>query len=155
MEKKIRNIANYIVKMHVGEGYYVNFADCSALPGRRTAREFLFGKATCDEVLSSFAAADFRDEDIKDQLIEEEIREDENEFPSQETLDLCDMYHYLGKEADRVLAYYKDKGCRGVGEIFALPRNRRANDVAEKEPYASDAEEHDPHDTQKNQSVIL
>ena len=44
-EKKIRNIANYIVKMHVGGGYYINFADCSALPGRRTAREFLFGKA--------------------------------------------------------------------------------------------------------------
>ena len=72
-EKKIRNIANYIVKMYVGGGYYINFADCSALPGRRTAREFLFGKATSDGVLSSFAAADFRNEDKKEQLIEDEI----------------------------------------------------------------------------------
>ena len=40
------------------------------------------------------------------ELIEEEIREDENVFPSQETLDKCDMYHYLGKEADQVLASY-------------------------------------------------
>ena len=72
-EKKIRNIANYIVKMHVGGGYYINFADCSALPGRRTAREFLFGKATCDDVLSSFAAEDFRNEDKENQLIEDEI----------------------------------------------------------------------------------
>ena len=72
-EKKICNIANYIVKMYVGGGYYINFADCSALPGRRTAREFLFGKATSDEVLSSFAAADFRNEDRSQQLIEDEI----------------------------------------------------------------------------------
>ena len=40
------------------------------------------------------------------QLIEEDIREDENVFPSQETLDLCDMYHYLGKEGDLILASY-------------------------------------------------
>ena len=72
-EKKIRNIANFIVKMHVGGGYYVNFADCSALPGRRTAREFLFGKATGDEVLSSFAAADFRTESDDEKLISDEI----------------------------------------------------------------------------------
>lgn len=40
------------------------------------------------------------------QLIDEEIRSDENVFPSQEVLDRCDMYHYLGKEADQVLASY-------------------------------------------------
>ncbi len=72
-EKKIQNIANYIVKMHVGDGYYINFADCSALPGRRTAREFLFGKMIGDEVLSSFAAEDFRGEDASQKLIEDEI----------------------------------------------------------------------------------
>ena len=72
-EKKIRNIANFIVKMYVGGGYYVNFADCSALPGRRTAREFLFGKAIDDEVLASFAAEDFRSETDSEKLISEEI----------------------------------------------------------------------------------
>jgi hypothetical protein len=72
-ETLIHNIATFIVKMYVGGGYYVNFADCSALPGRRTAREFLFGKAIGDEVLASFAAADFRDESDAEQLISEEI----------------------------------------------------------------------------------
>ena len=72
-EKKIRNIANYIVKMHVGGEYYINFADCSAIAGRRTAREFLFGKMVKDEALSSFAAEDFRNEDTSQQLIEDEI----------------------------------------------------------------------------------
>ncbi len=72
-EKIIRNIANFIVKMHVDGEYYINFADCSALPGRRTAREFLFGKATCDEVLCSFAAKDFREESDEDKLIGSEI----------------------------------------------------------------------------------
>ena len=72
-ETLIRNIATFIVKMHVGGGFYVNFADCSALPGRRTAREFLFGKAIGDEVLASFAAEDFRNESEAEQLICEEI----------------------------------------------------------------------------------
>ncbi len=72
-EKKIRNIANFIVKMHAAGGYYVNFADCSALPGRRTAREYLFGKAIGDEVLMSFAAEDFKTEELSQRLIEDEI----------------------------------------------------------------------------------
>ncbi len=72
-EKLIRNVANYIVKMYVGDGYYVNFADCSALPGRRTAREFLFGKATGDKVLSDFAALDFQKESLEERLIVDEI----------------------------------------------------------------------------------
>ncbi|MCR4756383.1 MAG: heparinase II/III-family protein [Butyrivibrio sp.] len=72
-DKLIKNVANYIVKMYVGNGYYVNFADCSALPGRRTAREFLFGKATGDEVLASFAAEDFKAESTDQKLISDEI----------------------------------------------------------------------------------
>lgn len=72
-EKIIRNIANYIVKMYAGNGYYINFADCSALPGRRTAREFLFGKATGDEALTAFAAQDFKTESPAQKLILDEI----------------------------------------------------------------------------------
>lgn len=72
-EEKIRNIANYIVKMHVSGDYYINFADCSACAGHRSAREFLFGKATGDVVLSSFAAKDFRKESTKEKLITDEI----------------------------------------------------------------------------------
>ncbi len=72
-ETLIRNVANYIVKMYVGGGYYVNFADCSALPGRRTAREYLFGKATADRALTCFAANDFKAEDRQEQLLSSEI----------------------------------------------------------------------------------
>ena len=72
-EPKVRNIANYIVKMHAAGDYYINFADCSAKPGHRTAREFLFGKATGDKVLSGFAAKDFRNEDASQKLILDEI----------------------------------------------------------------------------------
>ncbi|MBO4456153.1 MAG: heparinase II/III family protein [Butyrivibrio sp.] len=72
-EELIRNVANYIVKMHAGDGYYVNFADCSALPGRRTAREYLFGKAVKDESLVGFAACDFKSESTDERLISDEI----------------------------------------------------------------------------------
>ena len=72
-EKIIRNIANFIVKMYVGEGYYVNFADCSALPGRRSSREFLFGKNCEDDVLAGFAAEDFRSETKNQQMLSDEI----------------------------------------------------------------------------------
>ena len=72
-EKLIRNVANYIVKMYVGNGYYVNFADCSALAGGRTAREYLFGKATGDKVLSTFAALDFQKESEEERLVSSEI----------------------------------------------------------------------------------
>lgn len=72
-EKLIKNIAEYIVKMHVAKDYYINFADCSAKPGRRTAREFLFGKAVGSDVLSEFAAQDVMDAPVKDRLITDEI----------------------------------------------------------------------------------
>lgn len=72
-EKLIRNIANYIVKMHVSGDTYINFADCSAHPGRRGAREFLFGKRTADRSLAGFAAGDFCSESMDERLILEEI----------------------------------------------------------------------------------
>ncbi len=72
-ETKIRNIANFIVKMHVSGDYYVNFADCSPLAGKRSAREFLFGKAVRDAALSEFAAKDYRSADTKGRLLSEEI----------------------------------------------------------------------------------
>ncbi len=72
-EKLIRNIANYIVKMHVSGDTYINFADCSAHPGRRGAREFLFGKRTADRSLAGFAAVDFCSESMDERLILEEI----------------------------------------------------------------------------------
>ena len=42
--QKIRNIASYILNVHVNDKYYFNFADCSPIAGRAGVREFLFGQ---------------------------------------------------------------------------------------------------------------
>jgi hypothetical protein len=72
-EPLIKNIASYIERMHVEGNYYINFADCSPFCGRRTAREYLFGKAIGSDVLSGFAAKDFRCGTTKEKLLSEEI----------------------------------------------------------------------------------
>ncbi len=59
-EPMIRNIADYIRKVHIDGNYYVNFADCSPLAGRRGAPEYLFGKRAHIHELCAFAASDFR-----------------------------------------------------------------------------------------------
>lgn len=60
-EPKIYNIADYIRKVHVDGPYYVNFADCSPIAGRCSAREYLFGKRTKNPNLMAFAARDYRE----------------------------------------------------------------------------------------------
>lgn len=70
-EPKIRNIADYIRKVHISSKYYVNFADCSPLAGRRSAREYLFGRRTHIPGLCAFAASDFRAD--TDRLLSREI----------------------------------------------------------------------------------
>lgn len=57
---KIRNIAMYILNVHVQDKYYFNFADCSPVAGRAGVREFLFGRETGQEELCLFAAKDFQ-----------------------------------------------------------------------------------------------
>lgn len=57
---KIKNIASYIVNVHVDGKYYFNFADCSPVAGRAGVREYLFGKHTGQPDLMQFAAEDFR-----------------------------------------------------------------------------------------------
>lgn len=58
-ERKIRNIALYIRNVYAGNGWYVNFADCSPAAGPAGAREFLFGKRVESAELQAFAAEDF------------------------------------------------------------------------------------------------
>lgn len=67
---KIKNIASYIVNVHVDSIYYLNFADCSPVAGRCNAREFLFGKRTGNKTLMAFAASDYQNSE--DPLLEEE-----------------------------------------------------------------------------------
>ncbi len=59
-EPKIRNMAEYILHMHVAGGHYFNFADSSAVVEPCGVREFLFGKAVGSEQLAAFAAGDFQ-----------------------------------------------------------------------------------------------
>lgn len=67
-EAKIRNIAEYILHVHVQGPYYLNFGDCSPLAGRCGAREYLFGQAVGSEALCALAAADFRADPDPDHL---------------------------------------------------------------------------------------
>ena len=71
-EPKIRNIADYIRKVHVAGPYYVNFADCSPKAGACGAREYLFGKRVGSRGLMAFAAGDYQGQTERHQLDLEE-----------------------------------------------------------------------------------
>lgn len=58
---KMKNIASYILNVHVCGRYYFNFADCSPIAGRAGVREYLFGKRTGQPGLMRFAAADYQE----------------------------------------------------------------------------------------------
>lgn len=64
--EKIRNIANYIVSVHVDKDYYLNYADCSPAPGPCGAREFLFARRTGSAALQSLAALDTARRPLRD-----------------------------------------------------------------------------------------
>lgn len=64
--EKIRNIANYIVSVHVDRNYYLNYADCSPAPGPCGAREFLFARRTGSAALQSLAALDTARRPLRD-----------------------------------------------------------------------------------------
>jgi hypothetical protein len=70
-EEKIKNIALYIINVHVSDEYYINFADCSPIAGRAGVREFLFGKRINNIPLMKFAAMDYKS--TKDTLLSLEI----------------------------------------------------------------------------------
>lgn len=58
-EPKIQNMASYILNVHVGGKYYVNFADCSPVEGRAGTREFLFAERIHNADMMRFAASDY------------------------------------------------------------------------------------------------
>lgn len=59
-ENKYRNIAHFILNMHIDGEYYFNFADASTKAGHCNAREFLFGKQINSPALMNFAAEDVK-----------------------------------------------------------------------------------------------
>ena len=56
---KIKNMAAYIFHMHIDGPYYVNFADCSPIAGRRSVRDYLFALRTQNSDMALFAAKDW------------------------------------------------------------------------------------------------
>ncbi len=62
---KIKNIAEYIMNMHIdGSPYYMNFSDCSPVAGRSGVREYLFGKKVQSSALCSFAAEEWENSSL-------------------------------------------------------------------------------------------
>lgn len=71
--EKIKNIAAYILNVHIAGPYYVNFADCSPIAGRAGVREYLFGKRIGNKDIMLFAASDYADSEESDRLLSNEI----------------------------------------------------------------------------------
>jgi len=61
-EEKIKNIASYIVNVHAGGGWYLNYADCAPKAGPCGAPEYLFGHRTGDAALQALACSGMTDE---------------------------------------------------------------------------------------------
>jgi hypothetical protein len=57
---KIKNIASYIMNVHVHDKYYINFSDCSPTAGRAGVRDFLFAKRTGNQDMMRYAAMDHK-----------------------------------------------------------------------------------------------
>ncbi|MEJ2036658.1 MAG: heparinase II/III family protein [Maritimibacter sp.] len=57
-QTKIRNMAEFILNMHVAGDYYINFADASAVLAPCGVAEYRFGKAVGSQALMAHAAAD-------------------------------------------------------------------------------------------------
>lgn len=60
-DKKIRNMAPYILNVHIVDEYYANFADCAPTCERAGAREFLFAKRVGNKNMMRFAAKDYKE----------------------------------------------------------------------------------------------
>ncbi|MCI8442863.1 MAG: heparinase [Provencibacterium sp.] len=62
-QTKVKNIAPYIMNVHVDDRYYANFADCAPTAGRAGARDFLFAKRVGNEEMMRYAAIDHQADD--------------------------------------------------------------------------------------------
>ncbi len=103
----IRNIGNYIVRMHAAGDYYFNFSDCSPICGRRSAREYMYGKATGDEALMSFAASDFKRGSREEKLLSEEIN---LFYHVLQAFTYDEMEGYRGKELQPSDSFFESTG---------------------------------------------
>lgn len=65
-EEKVKNIAAYLVNVHVAGDVYLNFADAAPHAGPCGPREYLFGLRTGNEALMDLAAMDWKNLDHHD-----------------------------------------------------------------------------------------
>ena len=72
-DEKVRNIASFISDMHVDGDWYINYADCSAKPGRCGVREFLAGRDTHNDAFMAFARNEFYASDVKTRYYQDEL----------------------------------------------------------------------------------
>ncbi len=76
---KVKNMAAYIMNVHVAEDRYINFADCSPCAGTLGAREYLFGKATGNDAIVRQAVIDYRNRlDSPDETCTERVDDNYN-----------------------------------------------------------------------------
>jgi len=72
-DTKIRNIAQYIMNMHVKDRYYLNFSDCSPFASLAGVKEFCVGKAISDPLLMAFAHEQWELSSLQEKVLKEEI----------------------------------------------------------------------------------
>ncbi|HKM07996.1 MAG TPA: heparinase II/III family protein, partial [Sphaerochaeta sp.] len=72
-EKKIRNMATYIMNVHAQGPYFINFSDCSVLAGLCGSREYLFAKRIGDEDFKNFALCQYQQDAFENRDLPQEI----------------------------------------------------------------------------------
>ena len=135
-EPKIRNMAAYILNVHVAGPYYLNFADCSPLAGRRGVREYLFGKRTGSAALAVFAARDYAESTTAEKLAVEEhnlFYRAQAVFCHKEMMETARSF--TGHSPERSL-FGKDRKQDGVSEADSVDPGdlRHINDISYAAP---------------------
>lgn len=127
----IQRMADYIRAVHVRGPWYINYGDCSPLAGRRSAREYLFGKRTGNASLAHFAAEDYagspwfgtgkeQTEEEKRKAVEKALYSENDDgrlLLSEENL----YYHLLQIRAERDMLQEAEKGNRTEGADVWYP----------------------------------
>lgn len=123
-DSKIRNMAEFILHMHVEGDRYINFADASAVLEPCGAREFLFGEAVGSVPLMALAASDARRADRPD------LPEDISLFNRLMAISsLSDMAEFIAEPERPADIYYPSCGLFIVrDERFVLAAKAGDND---------------------------
>lgn len=109
LQPKIRNIASYILNVHVSGNQYINYADCSPVLSKCGAREYLFGKMTKQPELMTFAAKSYFEPQDKLEIISNDINlfyDVQQLFTYQEML----QWNNQGNSIRHSDCYYKSNG---------------------------------------------